>query len=101
MVLVVDLHRAGLGVEGAVREGERRGFAGAGGADERNGLAGLHDETQVDNGRPFSIVGVRDVGEFDQSAHPTGIDGARPVAHGRCRRELRRTRESRGASVTT
>ena len=82
-VHAVDGDDAGLRIEGAVQERERRGFAAAGRADQRNAVAGQRGEAQVRDGGALAVIGKRHVVEFDQAAHTAGIDRIRPVAHRR------------------
>ena len=62
---------------------ERGRFAGAGGADEGDGLAGQRGEGQIGDRRALAVVGKRDVLGLHQAAHAGGIDRVGPVAHGR------------------
>ena len=80
-VHAVDLHHARLRIEDAVQQRERRRFAGAGRADQRDGLAGQRGEAQVGDRRPLAVVGERDVLELHQAAQAAGIDRIGPVAH--------------------
>ncbi len=77
----VDLDDAGLRVEGAVQKRDRRRFAGAGRADQRDGLAGQGGKRNVLDRGPLAVIGKRDVVEFDEAGEAAGIHRAGPVAH--------------------
>ncbi len=79
----VDLDDARLRIEGAVQQRERRRFAGAGRADQRDRLAGQRRERHVGDRGPLAVVGERDVLELDHAAHAARIHRVGPVAHGR------------------
>ena len=82
-VHAVDLDRAGLRIEDAVQQRQRRRFAGAGGADQRDGLARQRGEGQIGDRGALAVIGEGDVLELDQSAHAAGIDRIGAVAHRR------------------
>ena len=77
----VDLDEAGLRVERAMQQRDRGRFAGAGRADQRDGLAGQRGEGEVLDRGPLAVIGKRDVLEFDQAREPPGIHRVGPVAH--------------------
>ena len=81
----VDLDDAGLRIEGAMQQRDRGRFAGAGRADQRDGLAGQGGKRNVLDRRPLAVIGKRDVVEFDEAGEPAGIHGVGPVAYGRHR----------------
>ena len=80
-VHAVDLDDAGLRIEGAVQQRDRGRFAGAGRADQRDGLAGQRGEGKVLDRGPLAVIGKRHVVEFDQAREPPGVDRVGPVAH--------------------
>src|SRR5262249_38292919 len=57
----VDLDHARLRIEHAMQQPERGRLAGAGGADERNRLAGQRREVQVLDRRALAVIGIRDL----------------------------------------
>src|SRR5258708_6382603 len=59
----VDLDDTGLRIEGAVQQRDRGRFAGAGRADQRDGLAGQGGERKILDRGPLAVVGKRDVVE--------------------------------------
>ena len=65
-VHAVDFDRAGLRIERAMQQRERGRLAGAGGADERDGLARQHRERKVRDGGALAVIGERHIGELDQ-----------------------------------
>ena len=64
-----------------MQQRKRRRLAGAGRADQRDGLARLRVERQVGDRRPLAVVGERHVLELDLALDAAGIDRAGPVAH--------------------
>ena len=77
----VDLDDAGLRIESTVQQRDRGGFAGAGRADQRDGLAGERRKRNVLDRGPLAVIGKRDVVEFDEPGEATGVHGVGPVAH--------------------
>ena len=82
-VHAVDLHHARLRIEDAVQQRQRRRLAGAGRADQRDGLARQRGEGEIGDRGPLAVIGERDVLELDQAAHAAGIDRVGAVAHRR------------------
>ena len=67
----------GLRIEHAVQQRQRGRLAGAGRADQRDGLARQRGEVQVGDRGALAVIGERHVVELDQAAHAAGIDGVR------------------------
>ena len=65
----VDLDEAGLRIEGAMQQRQRRRFAAAGRPDQRDGLAGQRGEFQIRDRGTLAVIGKRHVLEFDRAAH--------------------------------
>src|SRR4051794_23780762 len=100
-VHAVDPDEAGLRIEGAMQQRNRRRLAGAGRADQRDGLAGKRGEGEVLDRRPLAVIGEGDVVEFDEAGEPTRIDRVVPVMHrGTASSTLKNSRR-RGASMNT
>ena len=66
-----------------MQQRERGRLAGAGRADQRDGLARQRGEVEVGDRGALAVIGERHVLEFDQPAHAARIDRVGAVAHRR------------------
>src|SRR5262249_12523955 len=78
----VDVNLAGLRIEGAVQQRDRRRFSGAGGANQCDRLAGQRLEVQVFHRHASAVVRERNVPEFDEATQSAGINRVRFIANG-------------------
>ena len=82
-VHVIDRDGAGVGIEHAVQQAERRRLARAGRAHERDGLPRLHLEGHILNRPAPLVIGETYMTECDAAADPTDVHRAWPVGHRR------------------
>ena len=80
-VRAVDQDAAGVGVAQALEEGQRRGLARAGGADQGHGAAGLGGEGEVEHALVGAGEAVGHALELDPAGDLGQGHGARRVAH--------------------
>src|SRR5918995_1619414 len=83
-----------------LEQGDRRALARAGGANQRDRLAGFHDEGQIVHGGAAAAIGQADPLELDAPLHPAqghGVglldDRRRRIQHGEELGEPRRMKE--------
>ena len=114
-VLTVDRDAPAVGVDEAEQQGGQGALAGGGGADERDGAAGLDGERDVLEDRLLGVVGEADVVRPPARAPRPGVGEARvavlhlaglaraPSGPGRSRRRCAGTRRaaSRGSGSGT
>ena len=78
-------HAARRRIEDAMQQPERRGFARAGGADQRDGFAGRRREGHVAHRHALAVIGIAHLFERHRARKPPGVSRIRPVGDRRAR----------------